>query len=248
MRVKKEAALGILVIGILVLVFLGILVTQRRSARNTLAARIAELGPRGGGPPETIEGLRTAISAYEVQIEQHVRDAAQTGIYWKILATRLQDRGLHNDALDALERAVYYNPEDPSLHYLIGVSAGIIAKSSYIEQNQQSRERYYALSEAGYLRAVELDPRYVRPRYGLGVLYVFELDRPLDAIPHLLRYLEITTQDVDAMFILARAYYMTGEYQPAVDLYDTIIDLTKDADKRAEARNNKQFVLDTLYG
>jgi tetratricopeptide (TPR) repeat protein len=248
MKIRKEAAIGILALGIIALIFTGIAAFQRRSARNTLAARIAELGPRGGGPPETIEGLRTAISAYEAQIEQHVRDAAQTGIYWKILATRLQDRGLHNEALEALERAVYYNPEDPSLHYQIGVSAGILAKSAYMDPGRQDRERYYALSETGYLRAIELDSRYIRPRYGIGVLYVFELDRPLEAIPHLLRYLEITTKDVDAMFILARAYYMAGEYQPAVDLYDTIIDITKDADKRAEALNNKQVVLDTLYG
>ncbi|MDR2028209.1 MAG: tetratricopeptide repeat protein [Treponema sp.] len=244
MRVKKEAAIGILVAAILILVFTGIIVYQRRSGRNALALRIAELSPRGG-PPQTIEDLRAAISAYEAQIEQHVRDAAQTGIYWKILATRLQDRGLHHEALEALEQALYYYPEDPSLHYQIGVSAGIAAKSAYAGQDQ---ERYYGLSERGYLRAIELDPRYARPRYGIGVLYVFELNRPLEAVPHLLRYLEITTNDVDAMFVLARAYYMAQEYQPAVDIYDEIIRITKDADKRAEALNNKQFVLDALYG
>jgi tetratricopeptide (TPR) repeat protein len=206
------------------------------------------LSPPGGGVPGSIEDLRAAISAYEERIEEHVRDAAQTAIYWKILATRLQDKGLHTEALDALERALYYTPDDPSLHYLTGLSAGIVAKSFYAAVNRQDRERYFALAEAAYLRAIELDSRYARPRYGIGVLYVFELDRPRDAIPHLLRYMEIIINDVDAMFVLARAYYMTEEYQPAADLYDAIMGLTKDKDKRAEAQNNKQLVLDALYG
>jgi tetratricopeptide (TPR) repeat protein len=248
MRIKKEAAIGIVVIVIIASVILGLTVYQRRSSRNALAARIAELSPPGGGVPETIESLRAAIGLYEEQIEQHVRDAAQTGLYWKILAVRLQDRGLHNEALEALERALYYTPADSSLHYMTGVSAGMAAKSAFVSTNQQNREHYYALSETAYLRAIELDPRYGRPRYGLGVLYVFDLDRPLEAIPHLLRYLEITTRDVDAMFVLARAYYMTEEYQAAADLYDRIIEISKDENKRAEARNNKQLVLDVLYG
>jgi tetratricopeptide (TPR) repeat protein len=247
MKIKKQAAIGILLAGIVVSVILGIYVSQRRSGRNALAARIEDLSPRGGGVPETIENLRAAIGLYEEKIEGHVRDAAQTAVYWKILASRLQDKGLHNEALDALERALYYSPSDPLLHYMTGVSAGMTAKSAFINTNQQDRERYYALAESGYLRAIELDPRYIRPRYGIGVLYVFELDRPLEAIPHLLRYLEISN-DVDAMFVLARAYYMTEEYQAAVDLYDRILDLTKDGNKRAEAQTNKQFVLDMFYG
>jgi tetratricopeptide (TPR) repeat protein len=250
MRVKKEVVAGVIILLLLSTAFITFLRVQKDKDRISLAQRIVSVNSRNG-PPQTVEGLRSAITAYESRIEQHVRDAAQTGVYWKILATRLQDQGLHLEALDALERALYYAPEDPALHYAAGISAGVAAKSSLNfsgAQENQERERYYDLAEEAYLRAIELDGSYGRPRYGIAVLYVFELDRPSEAVPHLLRYLEISRSDVDAMFVLARAYYMTESYQNAVDVYDDIIALTKDANKRLEAQNNRQILLDMLYG
>jgi tetratricopeptide (TPR) repeat protein len=247
-KIKKDIFLGLCVI--LIVTTGGVFLFQREKNKNrsSLAVRIAELG--NGGPPETIEGLRAAIAAYERQIEEQVKTAAQTGVYWKILATRLQDRGLHFEALEALERAIHYNPEDPVLHYLTGVSAGIAAKSIHNFAGSADRERgeYFALAEEGYLRAVELDSRYIRPRYGLAVLYVFELNRPADAVIHLERYLEISRNDVDAMFVLARSHFMTGNFRAALDLYDRIITLTRDENRRQEAENNRQIVMKRLYG
>lgn len=241
MRVKKESLIGIVVIALLVTAFCALYSLQRNKERNILAGRITSLG--NGGPPETIEGLRAAIGSYERQQEKYVKDAAQTGVYWKILATRLQDRGLHNEALEALERAVYYVPEDASLFFQTGISAGIAAKSALAFPGAEGeRERLLALAESAYLRAIELDGNYGRPRYGIGVLYVFELNRPEDAVLHLERYLDIIRNDVDAMFVLARAYYMTGDFRRSIDLYDRIIALTKDENKRMEAENNKSIV------
>jgi tetratricopeptide (TPR) repeat protein len=244
----KDAVTGILVIVIVAAGITAITRYIKNSDRNALAERIASVNR--GAPPETIEGLKAAIAEYEKQIERYVKDAAQVGVYWKILATRLQDKGLYNESLKALERAIYYTPEDPGLHCLTGECAGRLAKSvhDFSGSGEGERERLYALSEEAYLRAIELDGRYLRPKYGLAVLYVFELDRPAEAIPHLQKYLEISKSDVDAMFVLARAYYMTENYQAAVDTYDRIIALTKDANKRAEAENNKNIAARKLYG
>jgi tetratricopeptide (TPR) repeat protein len=180
----------------------------------------------------------------------HVKDAAQTGVYWKILAYRLQDKGLHGEALDALERAISYTPTDPALHNMVGVSAGIMAKSALNFEGTRGnlgRDNYFTLAEEGYLRAISLDERYVRPMYGLAVLYTFELGRPQEAIPYLLRCLNISP-DADTMFVLARSYYMIEAYQEAVAVYDRLIDFTKDPVKRNEAQINRQIVLDTIYG
>ncbi|MDR0718839.1 MAG: tetratricopeptide repeat protein [Treponema sp.] len=247
-KIKKEVAIGIVVIACLVIAFLGVLFYQTEKTRNDMARHIAGLGR--DSPPETIEGLKTAIKAYEKQIENHVSQAAKIGIYWKILASRLQDRSLHNEALEALEQAIYYTPEDPALHYLTGISAGIAAKSQhdFVGLDNPERQRLFVLSEDAYLRAIELDPRYLPPRYGLAVLYIFELDRPEDAIPHLLQYLEISKSDTDAMFLLASAYYMTEAFEEAVAEYDKIIRLTKDEEKRTRAQDNRQTVLGRLYG
>jgi tetratricopeptide (TPR) repeat protein len=247
MKIKKEAAIGIIVAAVAVLGFGGMTMYQRNKNRNDLAFRIAALGD---GTPSTIEDLKSAIAAYEKQIEQHVKDAAQLGIYWKILAVRFQDRGLHNEALEALERAIYFTPEDRALHYMTGVSAAYVAKDihSFPGVDRTEKDRYFALAEESYLRAIELDERYLRPRYGLAILYVFELDRPAEAVPHLLRYLEISRNDTDIMFVLARAYYMTGAFKEAVEIYDRIISVTTDEQKRKEAQNNRQAVMGRLYG
>ncbi|MDR1902266.1 MAG: tetratricopeptide repeat protein [Treponema sp.] len=251
MKIKKESLTGIIIILAIVFGITAVYHIKRQSERNDLAARIAELMPRGGGPPSNIEDLRKAIALYEEKIEQHVRDAAQTAVYWKILATRFQDRGLYNQALEALERAVYYAPEDASLYYLSGLSAARIAKSALDFSGNGDvtvQSRHYALAEQAYLRAIALDDRYLRPRYGLAILYVYELARPAEAVPHLLKYLEISTIDTDAMFVLAAAYYMTEDYQGSLEMYDKIIVTTKDAVRKARAEELKEAVLRAYYG
>jgi tetratricopeptide (TPR) repeat protein len=252
MKRIKDAILGLFVLLIIVVLVIVVYRYEAGKTHRDLAKQIAELSPRGG-PPETIEGLKTAIAAYEAQIELNVKEGAQTGVYWKILATRLADRSMHRDALEALEKAIYYNAEDPTPFYLTGLSAAIVAKSSLDFPGGSGaagaeKEKYFALAESAYLRAIELDPGYPKPRYGLGILYIFELDRPADAIPHLTRYLELMSTDVDAMFTLARAYYMTENYNGAMELYDRILSSTKDKTRKTEAQNNKDFIMGRLYG
>jgi tetratricopeptide (TPR) repeat protein len=248
MKVKKEVVAGIFVIALIIIAVVGFVRYNQYKQWGALAGEISALSP-GNGPPETIEGLRKAIKTYEAKIERQVKDAAQTGVYCKILAYRLQDRGLHTEALDALEKAIYYTPTDAALHYMTGVSAAVAAKSSLNFEGSLgnlTRAQYFELAENGFLRAIALDERYVRPLYSLGVLYAFDLDRPGEAIPYLQRSLEISP-DVDAMFVLARSFYMIQSYREAVAVYDRIISFTRDPVKQNEAQVNRQVVLDRLY-
>jgi cytochrome c-type biogenesis protein CcmH/NrfG len=246
---KRDVVFGIfalLIIGSLIYVVSNYI---QNKTRTDLAKRIAALSPRGG-PPETIEGLRQAIALYEAQIEQHVKDAAQTGVYWKILAIRLKDRGMHRDALDAFERSVQFYPDDPTLFYLIGDSASVVAASivGFSGNSGTEKEHYTRLAETSYLRSIQLDPAYPRPRLGLGILYTFDQNRAAEAVPHLERYVELAPNDVKGMFVLARAYFMTENYDRAVELYDRIIARTKDPKVRSEAQNNKDTIRNLMYG
>ncbi|MDR0400793.1 MAG: tetratricopeptide repeat protein [Treponema sp.] len=246
MKMKQSGKiLGIAAVLLIAGIILGVYLMERQKSRYQLARRIADLSPRGG-VPVTVEGIRSAIAIYEEALEEHIQVAVQSGTYWKILAVRLADRGMHMDALDALEKSIRYNGEDPTIFYLTGVSAAIAAKNSLgfsREGVEAEAERYFTMAERAYLRAIELDDAYAKPRYGLGILYSFELDRPADAVPHLERYLELMNRDVDAMFALARSYYMIEDYERAVDLYDRILVSTKDAGRREEARNNRDYVM-----
>ncbi|MDR0568407.1 MAG: tetratricopeptide repeat protein [Spirochaetaceae bacterium] len=238
--IRKDTVFGVFVLILIAGLVIGYSLNRKARSQNSLAERIAALSPQGG-PPEGIDKLRSAIVLYEEKIEQHVKDAAQTAVYWKILATRLQEDGLYSDAFDAITRAIEYTPQEPTLHYMRGLYAGLLAKNSY-DAISTRRDQYFSIAEYEYLRAIELAEDYGRPRYGLGILYVFELNRPAEAIPHLERYLEISRNNVDAMFVLARAYYVTGNTDEAVYLYERIPSLTKDPKKRLDAENNKRMI------
>jgi len=248
MKKLKETLLAILILGGLCVFVYFVYKEVNLKNNRDLTKRILELSPRGG-PPETIDGLRKAIALYEDQIERNVREAAQTGVYWKILAIRLAEKNMHDEALKAFERAIYYNAEDPTLYYLTGVSAASAAKKlvGFSPSDEKERARLFKLSENSYLRALELDATYAKPMYGLGILYVFELDRPQDAIPYLERYLKINVSDTSAMFVLARAYYSTENYTDAIDCYDRIINRTKNKNIKEEALKNKDIIQGIIY-
>jgi len=248
MKQFKEILLGLVVIAAIGWLVTYIYRYETSSRNKELAKRIAEISPRRG-PPETVEGLRQAIALYESQIERNVQEGAQTGVYWKILAIRLADKGLDNDALDAFERAIYYNSGDPVIFYLTGVSAAKVAhnKIGFTADDREEKERYYQLSENAYLQALRLDETYTRAMYGLAVLYAFELDRPEDAVFQIDRYLQIQPSDISAMFVLARSYYMMRKYSAAIETYERIVANTKDQKIKEEAFKNIEVVQARMY-
>ncbi|MDR2964979.1 MAG: tetratricopeptide repeat protein [Treponema sp.] len=251
MKQFKEIFLGIVIILAFGWIITFIYKQESAKSNKELARRVAELSPRRG-PPETIDGLRQVIALYEDQVERNVREGAQTGVYWKILATRLTDgsRPQYNAALDALERAIYYNNDDPVLFYLTGVSAANVAKSKvgFSGNAQREAEQYYKLSENGYLRALELDITYTKAMYGLAILYVYELERPGDAIVYLERILQIEPSNIQAMFVLATAHYLTENFNQAIEVYDRIITRTRNKKEREEAELNRDIIMGLIYG
>ena len=78
-------------------------------------------------------------------------------------------------------------------------------------------------------------------------MYVFELDESEKAIPLLEKLLTIETRDTDAMFVLARAYYVNYECQLAIDMYDRIIATSSSEEAKAEAEANKKIVMDVMH-
>ena len=244
-KLDKGPFIAILIFAAIIAAVVIAVMVNRNSARSDLARRVAELEPESGNTPSTIEGLRTAIAMYEDELQVYINDSSKTGLYWKILATRLHDKAMFGEALEAANRGIHYNPEDPALHYMRGICAGRMAKSSFGTE----KTRFYQQSEAAYKRAIELDPAYSRPYYGLGVLYTFELERPAEAIPYLEIYIyQMRRYDVDAFFVLGRAYFLAGEPEKAIGAYDEIIARTKNDIRKNEALKNKEFILDSIYG
>lgn len=206
----------------------------------------------GVSSPTTVDELRDAIGKYENRINDIMIAEQQTGIWWKILGSRYLDEGMYGDALAAFEKAIMYYPANPNLYYYVGLCAGYMADASLdygATGDLSKRENYLKLAESAYSRAIELNPTYTRALYGLAVLYVFEFDKSKSAkaIPLLEKFLTIETKDTDAMFVLARAYYVNYEFQLAIDMYDRIIATTSSEQIKAEAEANKKIVMDIMY-
>jgi tetratricopeptide (TPR) repeat protein len=205
----------------------------------------------GVSSPTTIDEYKEAIKKYEKRAADIELANQQIGIWWKILGSRYLDQKMYGEALKCYQKATEYYPENQNLYYYVGVCAGYMSHEALdydASGNMQKKLAYLKLAESAYLRAVDIEPRYVRALYGLGVLYVFELDQSDKAIPYLEKLLTIDTGHTDAKFVLANAYYRTGSMQKAADMYDNIIKTTKDKDKKAAAEANKKQVLDSSYG
>ncbi|HNQ96913.1 MAG TPA: tetratricopeptide repeat protein [Treponemataceae bacterium] len=218
---------------------------------NTNYIRRMQALEEGVDNPTSIEELEDAIKKYQHRIEDVLNADIRIGMWYKILATRYLDNGMHAKALENFQTAIQYYPTNQNLYYYVGVCAGYMAKSALDFEatgTSSKSSNYYQLAESAYVRAIELEPRYVRALYGLSVLYVFELDRPADAIPHLQLVAEIETRNTDVRFILARAMYMTGDIEGAVAAYDSILSISRDEKTKETARQNKAEVLQRGYG
>ncbi len=201
----------------------------------------------GVSSPTSIDELKSAISKYEERVADIQLAQSQIGIWHKILATRYLDKKMYGEALKEFKTALEYYPDNQNLYYYVGLCAGYMSHASMdfdADGREEKRENYLRLSEEAYTHAIEIEPRYARALYGLGVLYVFETGEVEKAIPHLEKLLSIETKNIDAMFVLARAYYMNYDFDKAVQMYDRIISLTKSKDRKAEAEANRQTVLD----
>ena len=204
----------------------------------------------GVDSPTTIEELTVAIGKYQNRIEDIINAEVRIGIWYKILAIRYLDNKMYGKALETFRTAIEYYPTNQNLYYYVGVCAGYMAKSALdfdATGTSSQKNNYYNLAESAYLRAIELEPKYVRALYGLSILYVFELDRPADAIPYLERAVDIEKRHIDAMFVLARSFYMTGDYDAADSMYDRILSVPMVKTRKEEAEKNNATILYNAY-
>lgn len=209
--------------------------------------RLQEL-EEGVSNPNTESELKEAIKKYEKRVDDIIIAEGRVGIWYKILGSRYMDQKMYRKALKAFQSALEYYPENQNLFYQVGLSASLTAKNSLdfeLTGTDIEKKRYFSLAVSAYTRALEIDPKHSKAVYALSVLYIFELNRPSDAIPILERIVESEKKPIDHMLLLGAAYYMTGENEKAVGVYRRVIELTGSEEKKAEAEKNIREILST---
>lgn len=232
------------------IIFLGIffiILVTSACRPNVNYIKRAQALEEGVSNPTTQEELADAIKKYEKRVEDILAAQNQIGIWYKLLGIRYLDNHMYGEAMEAFQKSITYHPDNQNLFYYVGVCAGYLAKAQAAQLHEGSRKDYIELAKKSYLRALELDNSYVRALYGLSVLYVFELDSPEKAIPLLEHLLTIDTSHIDALFLLARSQYVTGDFQQAADIYEKIQKTTKNKTRQEEAAINQKQALDALY-
>ncbi len=203
------------------------------------------------GNPGNIEQIKKDIEKYDEECKTLVEKYEKIGIWYKILGTRYLDKKMYGKALESFQKALEFYPENPNLYYYVGLCAGFVSHSAMDfsgRGDDSAKQNYLNLAENAFKQAIQIDSKYAKALYSLGVLYAFDLDNASEAIKYLERYVNIEKRDTDGMMVLARAYYMSYEFEKAVDMYDKVISISKSADRKAEAESNKKVVLDALYG
>ncbi|UTC63386.1 DUF2225 domain-containing protein [Treponema sp. OMZ 787] len=202
--------------------------------------RLQEL-EEGVSNPNTEAELKDAIRKYEKRVDDIMIAEGRVGIWYKILGSRYMDQKMYKKALQSFQSALEYYPENQNLFYQVGLAASLTAKNALdfeLTGTDIEKKRYFSLAVSAYTRALEIDPKHSKAVYALSVLYIFELNRPADAIPILEKIAEWEKKPIDHLFLLGAAYYMTGKNEKAIAIYDRIIQISSSAEKRAQAENN----------
>ncbi|MBN1698356.1 MAG: tetratricopeptide repeat protein [Spirochaetales bacterium] len=206
-----------------------------------LLKRIAEKYMEIGDINREIERLSTGRST-------RFDSPREEDIYRKMEVIRYIDGTMYGKAFEKINEALELFPDNRVLYYNGGVCAGWIAKSKIEPRFSDERARWFETAQAYYRRAIELDSGYVDALYGLAVLLVFELDAPSEAIGFLERIVEKESRNMDALFVLARAYYQIGRYDEAMDTYEIIIEENPSEEMTQRARALKERIKDEVYG
>ncbi|MDR1316215.1 MAG: tetratricopeptide repeat protein [Spirochaetales bacterium] len=188
-----------------------------------------------------IAELERDVAKYKAVVEEKVSAADSLGSYYKLLALAYLDRAMYGKALEAIEEAIRIHPQQHGLFVYRAISAARFAKAL---KDEAEKAGYMKIAEDSYLRAIALEPSSVQAMYGLAILYIYELDRPENALPLVEKILSRESKNVDAMFLLAATHYLMGNMEAALETYDKIIATSNAGTRRDEAKKNKERILE----
>lgn len=212
--------------------------------RTDLAERMAAEEGRADDDARIIE-LKAQIRSVDTEVEKTIEAVRNKADYWRLLGLKYMDYRMWGEAMNAFGEAIAITPDRAILHYNRGLCSAQLSLSAL---EDEVRDQLLGQAEASYRRALAIDDRNTRSMYGLSILLVFELSRPGEAVPLLEDYLSIERSDMQARFVLARAYMETGRTNDALDMYEEISRKSENPSDVSKADDLHAAVLGGDYG
>ncbi len=227
---------------VFILMIPGLLVSCSKADEKTLQSLTSteSVSENGEVSNERIVELEKGIKEYKEEADRTVKAGAEIGIYYRLVGLEYMKLKMYGKAFDYFGKAIEYYPENEVLFYYSGVSLARSAKSVLAVEERRNLMQKAAVY---YQRAIELNSAYGDAYYALSVLYLFELNRPLDALKTAEKLLNFDAGNIDALFIKARAEAVTGNIRDAVDTYNRIIKISKDDDAVLKAREFRDTLM-----
>ena len=193
-----------------------------------------------GFDEKSIEEMKADLVRFEAIINEKLAAAESAVNLYRLLAEQYNDLGMYDLALEHYEGVLRIEPANYSVLNSAGIAAGqtalsrptVAEKLAYLERAQ----RYYE-------RAIELNPAFRDPYFGLAVLYLFEFDDIEAAKTILDKALALFADDSRLLFLLAQVAVREDRINDAVEIYDSIAENSKiPAEKNAAISNREELL------
>ena len=153
----------------------------------------------------------------------------QSLVLFNILGAALQAIGKFKEAIDSYSQAIRINPNDPDIHYNIGLAFYNL--------------RQFDNSANSYNKAILLKPDYSGAHHNLGAIF-YEIGNLDEAIKSYNRAIHLESNYVIAYSNRGNAFRDLGKFEEAIRDYNKAIQLNPDY---AEAYNNLGVTLQALF-
>jgi tetratricopeptide (TPR) repeat protein len=184
--------------------------------------------------------MKKDIDHFSKILDEKIEAGEKLGTYYKLIGLKYMDYSMFHLALEAFEEALAIYPENPNVLYNAGLASARLSKTS---GTASDRNVFLEKAERYYLASLAVNNRFSSPMYGLAILYVYELNEPELAIPLLEQYNSIQKSSMKGRFLLASAYFASGNEGKAVEEYTYIIDHSEDDIQVESARSNRNSIL-----
>ncbi len=241
-KLNTPAGAGKRQIALLLLTVMTLLLSCQPGRNTELAERVYEMEGgtlSAGEEPEEIREIRKELNRWEDELNDAITAGRNTGRFYRTLGLKFLDYKMYGPARDSFSRSLEFSPENGRLYYYRGVAQSRLALTT---QSPEQKQDEMEMVEQDYLRAIQVEPRFMSPYFSLAILYIYELNRPFEAQPYLEEYLSVERSDSKAHLLYGQLLEDMGSLEEALDHYNKVLTLPGSEEQKQQTREYIQRI------